>query len=485
MSEPAVATLEKTSWWGRPMGGHDELRIALPLVISSVSWTVMTFVDRMFLKWTSGEAMSAAFFAATVWFASLCVPLGICTYVSTFVAQYHGDGQFKRIGPVMWQGVWIALLAGPILLLAAPLIVQVFHVADHGVGVQQKETLYFYILTVGTPAMLLAQSFSSFYSGRGQTVVVMWTDMIFVVLNVLLDYLWIFGHAGFPAMGIAGAGWATVVALWLKALTYLLLVLQKKHRFQFHTVLGMCWDFRLVRRLVYFGGPSGVQLLLDVMGFSIFVLLVHRIGSLEAEATTMAFSINTLAFMPIWGVALATGILVGQRLGEDRDDLAARATWTALWIALGYMVLISILYVVVPEFFLFGFFVADVDPTGQQLAIKSMAANLLMFVAAYNLFDAAAMIFASTVKGAGDTRFILKLSLVMAAMLVLVTWLGVEVWKLSIYGCWALFTTWIWVLGLAFLLRFLQGKWRKIRVIEVRARESPAPASPTPGPIRS
>ena len=114
-----------------------------------------------------------------------------------------------------------------------------------------------------------------------------------------------------------------------------------------------------------------------------------------------------------------------------------------------------------------------------------MAANLLMFVAAYNLFDAAAMIFASTVKGAGDTRFILKLSLVMAAMLVFVTWLGVEVWKLSIYGCWALFTTWIWVLGLAFLLRFLQGKWRKIRVIEVRAREAPAPASPTPGPIRS
>ncbi len=485
MSDPAVATLDKTSWWGRPMGGHDVLRIALPLVVSSVSWTVMTFVDRMFLKWTSGEDMSAAFFAATVWFASLCLPLGICLYVSTFVAQYHGDGQPKQIGPVVWQGVWIALLAGPILLFAAPVVAQVFNVADHGPEIQQKETLYFYILSVGTPAMLLAQSFSSFFSGRGQTLVVMWIDTIFVVLNLLLDYLWIFGHAGFPAMGIAGAGWATVVALWLKSLTYLLLVLQKKHRRQFDTFLGMWWDLQLLRRLVYFGAPSGVQLLLDVMGFSTFVLLVHRIGSLEAEATTMAFSINTLAFMPIWGVALATGILVGQRLGEGQDDLAARATWTALWIALGYMVLISLLYLVIPEFFLFGFFVAGADETGQQIAIKSMATNLLMFVAAYNLFDAAAMIFVCAIKGAGDTRFVLKLSLVMAAMLVLVTWLGIEYWELSIYGCWGLFTTWIWVLGLVFLLRFLQGNWRKMRVIESRVKESPTLASPTPGPIPS
>ena len=83
----------------------------------------------------------------------------------------------------MWQGVWIALLAGPILLFAAPVVAQVFNVADHGPEIQQKETLYFYILTVGTPAMLLAQSFASFYSGRGQTVVVMWIDTIFVVLN--------------------------------------------------------------------------------------------------------------------------------------------------------------------------------------------------------------------------------------------------------------------------------------------------------------
>src|SRR5690606_20858204 len=110
---------------------REVLVMALPLVISSLSWTIMTFVDRVLLKWESGDAMTAAFAAGTVWFSTLCLPLGIAMYTSTFVSQYFGAGRHERIGLAVWQGVWLALAVSPLLLLAIPLAPSLFSLAGH------------------------------------------------------------------------------------------------------------------------------------------------------------------------------------------------------------------------------------------------------------------------------------------------------------------------------------------------------------------
>lgn len=457
----APAELEH-SWWKREAGGRDVLFVSLPLVISSLSWTVMTFVDRVFLKWESGEAMAAAFSASTLWFALLCLPLGVCMYCATFVSQYYGNQQPHRIGPVVWQGAWLSLMFSPLLMLAIPLAPALFALARHAPEVTALEIRYFQILCWGIPPILLAQALSSFYSGRGRTRIVMGVDAGVAVLNLVLDYLWIFGKGGFPAMGIDGAGWATVAALWVKALIYGLLVLQRQHRRDFfsHRILV---EPSLLRRLLYYGAPSGFQLLIDVLGFTVFIMLVGRLGAVEAEASSMSFSISTLAFMPIWGFAQGVSILVGQHLGENRDDLSARATWTTLHIALAYMTFISLLYLLLPELFLAPFF-GTLASDGNE--VWNLSIQLLRFVAAYNLLDATLMIFASAIKGAGDTPFVLKISLLMATAMVTASWLVVEKLHLGIYGCWWLITLWVWALGIIFLLRFLQGKWRAMRVIE-------------------
>ena len=349
-TEPTTQDADSSSWWERPAGGREVCSVALPLVVSSLSWTVMTFVDRVLLKWESGDAMSAAFAAGTVWFSAICLPLGIAMYTNTFVSQYYGAERYERIGVAVWQGVWLSLIAAPFMLMAIPIAPSIFDLADHTSNIQRLEVTYFQILLWGAPAMIVAQALASFYSGRGKTKVVMVVDTIVALVNLALDWVLIFGKFGFPAMGIAGAGWATVIALWLKAAIYVSLLMQRHNREQFGTLRGMRWDSALFGRLVYFGGPSGMQLVLDVMGFTVFILLVGRLGATEAEATTMAFSISTLAFMPVWGMSMAASILVGQHLGEDRDDLAARATWTSLQVALAYMASISLLYLVVPRF---------------------------------------------------------------------------------------------------------------------------------------
>jgi MATE family multidrug resistance protein len=285
-----------------------------------------------------------------------------------------------------------------------------------------------------------------------------------------LDYCWIFGHFGFPAWGVAGAASATVVCLWLKALVYLVLFLQPRHRERFGTLEGLRVDWELIRRILHYGGPSGVQMLLDVTGFTVFVLLVGQLGGTAAEATSMAFSISSLAFMPIYGLHIATSVLVGERLGDNRDDMAAAVSITSLQIALGYMLVISLLYFFVPDVFLSGFFSHSAQSVADQQAVRETAARLLQFVAAYNLLDATQMIFVGALKGAGDTRFLLRVSIVLAGMLALFSWLCVRVWKLNVYGCWTLIVFWCLIAAVTYVVRFWQGQWRQMRVIETAER---------------
>jgi MATE family multidrug resistance protein len=327
--------------------------------------------------------------------------------------------------------------------------------------------------------MLIAQAGAAFYSGRGQTWVVMLVDASAALLNLVLDYCWIFGYYGFPEWGLAGAAWATVLATWIKALVYVLLPLQAKHRGPYGTVAGLRFDWTLVRRILYYGGPSGFQMLLDVTGFTVFILLISRLGDVQSEATSMAFSISSLAFMPIYGLHLAVSVLVGERLGENRDDLAARATYTTLQISWIYMLAISLLYVFAPGLFLFGFYPDQAALDAKQAAVMQMAALLLQFVAAYNLLDATQMIFVGAIKGAGDTQFLLRVSLVLAALLGAFSWLSVEVWELSVYGCWTLVVFWCWLAAVTYLVRFRQGKWRQMRVIDMNRAETVTPVAAT------
>jgi len=106
------------SWWSRPNGGREVLRVAAPLIVSSLSWTILTFIDRMMLNHVSGAAMAAAFSSSVAWFAVAALPLGVVSYANTFVAQYDGARQPARIGRVIWQAIWIALGCSLIFFVA-------------------------------------------------------------------------------------------------------------------------------------------------------------------------------------------------------------------------------------------------------------------------------------------------------------------------------------------------------------------------------
>lgn len=446
-------------------GGYSQLlRIAVPLILSNGAYAIQEFVDRVFLAWYSPEAVAAATPAGILNFMFMSLFINTAGYVGTFVAQYHGARREERVGPSIWQGIYLSVAAGLLLLPLIPAASWMFRIIGHGGRVAAYETVYFQILTAGAVFAILNAAFSAFYSGLGKTWPVLWVLLVSTAVNIVLNYLLIFGHAGLPRLGVAGAGIATVIAGAAATAIFAVCVLARRDR-RLYGLQKARVDLHLCRRIVRYGVPSGLQIMIDMSGFTVFILLVGRLGTADLAATNIALNINMLAFMPVIGLGIAISVLVGQHIGDRRIDRAEYAAYSGAHIALAYMACIVAAYLLLPDLFLLPYMLNS-DPAVYR-GIGSAARSLLRFVAVYSLFDALTLSFSSAIKGAGDTRFVV---LVVAALslgvLTIPTAVMLLVFGWGMYAAWSAATLYISLLGVVFFLRFRHGAWKAMSVIE-------------------
>ncbi|MBT8123436.1 MAG: MATE family efflux transporter [Gammaproteobacteria bacterium] len=450
--------------WSAKSGYREVLVISIPLILSTGAWSILLFFDRMFLAWYSPAAIAAAMPAGMTSFAMLCFFIGTAAYVNTFVAQYYGAAEENKIGAIVWQGIYFSALSLFVIFPAYFSARHFFALVGHAPEVQAQETIYFKILMYSAVFMVLNNALGSFFSGLGKTLIVMWVSLIITVINVALDYVLIFGNFGFPEMGIRGAATASNIAIVSGALVYLYLIFQKKYRKRFNLITS--WKFKrsLFDRLIYFGAPNGIRLFIDMSAFTAFLMFVGTLGTHEGVATNIAFNIEALAFLPMVGMMIGVAVLVGQRLGENKPELAEKAAWSAIHLTLVFFGLLAVLYLTVPKVFIYPFTLqgglAELNNSVETIVI------LLRFVAFFCLFDAIFLVFLGSLEGAGDTRFIMKMSIVISIFLLVVPcYLYIRFFDASLLGLWWIITLNVMIYCAVFYWRFITGPWKGMRVI--------------------
>lgn len=456
--------------WSRPNGYRHVLAVSLPLVASMGSITLMQFTDRIFLANYSVDAIAAALPAGIASFTIIAFFMGVANYTNSFVAQYTGAGAFHRVGAALWQSIYFSLFAALFLALLALVSEPLFDFVGHSPHIRELEVAYFRILTLGAGLVVLNSAMACFYTGRGLTWTVMIVNMAGAAVNIPLDYALINGIGPFPEMGITGAATATVVASATVTISLGLLIFGKSNRVRFGTWRQKRFDRGLFGRLMQFGLPSGVQFFLEVFGFTFFILMLGRLGDLELAVSNIALSLEGLAFLPMVGFHIGNATLVGQAIGRGRPEEGVIATKSALHITLAYMALIAAVFVLMPEPLL-DLFKAGNHSEAQYAEIKETGVILMRFVAVFCLFDALNLVFSGAIKGAGDTHFIMwTIAFLSLGMMIIPVYLAVEVLGAGIYTAWTLVTFYACGLGMAFMLRYRNGKWKRMRVIESVSR---------------
>jgi multidrug resistance protein, MATE family len=450
--------------WNANGGYRQVLVLAIPLILSTGSTSVHAFISRIFLTWHSPVSLAASMPAGMFNFAIMSIFINTAGYAGTFVAQYYGAGQHHKIGPILWQAGIVALIGAAINIALVPLAPGIFNWVGHDPAVRDSEIIYFQVLCVSAFPSIMASAFSGMLSGLGKTRIIMWIMLSSTLVNILGDYVLIFGNWNFPALGIAGAGWASVIAFCFQITAFSFIIFSSPFRKKYKTS-KIKPNFVLFSRLIRFGLPSGVQFFIDMAGFTAFILLVGRLGRDQLAATNLAININMLAFMPMIGIGITISVLVAQALGRNKPDLAKYSVRSAFDLTFLYMVIIAFLFIAVPGVFLAPFQTKS-DPAS-FINIKNIAHILLRFIAVYTLFDALNIIFSSAIKGAGDTRFVMYMILALSISIFIIPLYTAITWfNASIYVCWAIASVYVALLGIAFYLRYRHGKWQNMRVIE-------------------
>ena len=460
-----------------PGGYREVFRVAWPLIVSTGSFTVMQFFDRIFLARYSATSIQAALPAGILSFTMICGFMAVAGYANTLVAQYHGAGQPDSCSRSVMQAVWFSLLAWPLLALLIPAGRWLLAHSGHPPAVIREELSFFTILLSGGGFVVLNSAVSSFFTGRGETFTNMLAVVIGNVVNIALDYGLIFGHFGLPEMGIRGAGFATVIAGAVTPAILFTLYFSRRNDVAHRTRKNLKFERGLFARLLRFGFPSGVNFFLDIASFTVFVLLVGRMGELPLAVSNIALSINMVAFMPMVGISIAASILVGQYQGAGDSATAEKSGWTALKLAVLYMTTIGSTYVFAPA----AYFELFAQRSGHGLSLAQLletGRSLLLLMAAWGIFDAANVVLSGALKGAGDTKFVMYYSILMGWFLLVPAEAALVIFfKAGVMTAWVVLTIYVVILAAGYFFRFRSGHWKTIEVIEPAPGRVPAKPS--------
>lgn len=448
------------------------LRVAWPLIINSGSFALLNFADRLFLSWHSEAAFRASLPGGILFFTLVCGFMALAGITNTFVSQLWGSGDRIGCARATSQGIWLALLSTPLIVLLAPIGISLLRLSGHESEVLMLEEQYFKILLFGGGGMVLSSALSAFFSGRGRTRVVMSCNIIANVVNIILNYMFVFGQLGLPEMGIIGAAWGSVISSWICPLLFAALYFSPKNRCDFDTLGQLRFDKPLFTRMLRFGGPSGVHFFTEVAAFSVFVLMIGRLGPVAHVASNIALSINLIAFMPMIGMGIAASILVGQYLGRDNSKEAERMGWFALRIGMGYIGIVGITFIIFPDIYLRLFTAENANVCA--VALSDAVQKLLIMVAIWGLADAASLILSGALKGAGDTHFVMRYQAWAAwGFLVPGQIVIVAILEAHYLISWAWTLLYIIILGGGFTIRFASGRWKEIKLIDRHSVSTP------------
>jgi multidrug resistance protein, MATE family len=439
------------------------LAIAMPMVVSHACDTVMTFTDRLFLAQLGAAHMNAAMAGGLTCFMFTTFFLGLTGYTTALVAQYLGSGQKQRCAAAATQAMLISLAAWPLIVLVRPLGFRIFEVARIAPEQLGPQNIYYGILIYAVGTSLLRNSLSSFFSGIGQTRIVMVAAMTAMLVNVGTNYVLIFGRFGLPALGIRGAAYGTIIGSVCGLAVLAAAYFGRRNRQEFAVFHAIRYEWGVMRRLLRFGYPAGLEMFLNLLAFNAMILTFHAHSLVTATATTIMFNWDLVSFLPLIGLEIAVMSLVGRYMGAGSPETAHRATMSGLKCGWIYSAVILFLFACFPHTLVAVFRPPDPDPA--YLAAVPTAVFMIRMASLYVLIEAVVVVLIGALRGAGDTFWAMSIS-------VSLHWALVPILLVILYGlqwspeaAWvALVCTFLVFSGL-FYLRYRSGKWRAIQVV--------------------
>lgn len=380
------------------------LRLALPVVLAELGWMSMGIVDTIMVAPLGPAAIGAAGIGTSMHMAFAVFGMGLLLGLDTLVSQAHGAGDHRDCHRWLVHGLVLgAALTVPIVAVCYGVLAAI-PIAGFHPDVKPLLEDYFAVVLWSTAPLLLYAAVRRYLQGMHVVGPIAFALVTANLLNAAANATLIYGRLGMPALGIAGAAWATFISR-----VYMLAVLvaaawwiDRAGDTGLTTVSRTLSRERFVR-LWRLGFPAATQITLEVGVFGLATALAGRLDPVSSAAHQIALNIAGTSFMVPLGVASAGAVRVGNRVGANDPAGAARAGWMAILLGSGFMMAAGVLFFVAPRT-LIGLFAPGP-------AVVELGASLLLVAAIFQLFDGLQAVATGALRGLGNTRMAMMVNL--------------------------------------------------------------------------
>lgn len=371
--------------------------LAWPILVGQLANVGMAVVDVAMAGHASADDLAGVSLGVSIWNIVIITLMGVMMSVSPLVAHHVGAQEFDRVPHVVRQGMWKALGVGLIAMLVANLAAQVFHTMAIDPLVRNLALNFVLITSLGLPAFTCYRVLYGYSTSINQTKPLMAIALGALLLNVLVNWLLVFGNWGFPKLGGLGCAWATLLCVWFN-LGGLLVWMRRSSAYRatwpFAAFEGPHWPKQW--HLLKLGLPIGVTYFAETSAFGLIALLIAEFGSAEIAAHQIALNFTSLVFMVPLSLGLAVLARVGQGLGAGDSGLARFRAWVGVGLALVFAVFSAL-----------GMALLNTQIASaytNDAAVAALAAHLVFLAAIFQLSDATQVVTACAIRGYKVTR---------------------------------------------------------------------------------
>ena len=377
---------------------RDTLRLAWPLIFAELGWMSMGIVDVIMVGRlpNSAVAIGSTGLGQSLYHSVAIFGGGLLLGMDTFVAQAFGREDLSDARRTLVNGLFLACVLAPVLMLVVlswPPLMRYFGISTELVA---PMTPFLQALNWGTLPLLLYFALRRYLQAVNVVHPIMFALISANLVNAFGNWVLIYGHLGFSPRGITGSGWSTcfsrIYLVFVLAIT--LFVVESKRRLP--TRFGTRIDLPRAFGLLKLGGPSALQILLEIGAFAAATAICARLGPVPLSGHEIALNCAALSFMVPLGISSAAAVRVGQQMGRGNLAAARHAGWSAMAIGVGFMAASGLVFVTFSR--------AIARLFSHDPAVVQVGAKLLLVAAAFQLFDGMQIVATGALRGTGDTR---------------------------------------------------------------------------------
>ena len=431
------------------------LRVALPAIAGLSTQMVVSLVDAAMVGRLENAtyALAAMGIGVLATWALISFFSSLATGTHVLVARRFGQQNFVECGNVLNNSLLISVIIGSLVTSVG--VFFSYEVADL-FSSDQNVTLYasdyIFYRFLGIPLFLISVSYRGFYFGINKGKAFLVSGVITNFLNVIFNYIFIFGNFGFPKMELAGAGLGSTLATSFDFLFYTYILLLKRYRIKYQNFRHFKFDFEVIKSICKISLPVSFQNLFILIGFLSFIGITGIIGTKEQAASQAVISTLFISFLPCFGFGIAIQTLVGINLGADKLKLAKIYGFETAKLASIYTLLLGIIFLMIPQYVLL--------IITNDYSIIETAKSSLRIAAIAQMFYATGIVLANALQAAGKMVYVMKTE-VISNLFIFVPFayfFGIYL-EMGLIGAWLALPIYIIIYSGSMLIKFSSKDW--------------------------